>query len=104
TLDDVRRNPEVWEVRMRIRFDAAANALESHRAWIYQNEAYLIGPHQQRIEHGGSETFLRDENEVGLAYLFDELENLDGCTFVYKSACSLHVVPVHYELNDLELP
>jgi hypothetical protein len=104
TLDQVRKNNEVWEVRLRIRFDAAANALESHRAWIYQNEAYMIGPDKKRIEHGGHETFLREENEVGVGYVFESPEDLAGCTFVYRSPSSLHVVPVEYEIKNLELP
>ncbi len=104
TLDGVRKNNDVWEVRLRIRFDAAANALESHRTWIFDNEAYLVGADQKRIEHGGYETTLHNENEVGVAYLFDSPANLEGYTFVYKTPSSLQVIPVEYELKDLPLP
>jgi hypothetical protein len=104
TLDNIRKNGEIWEVRVRIRFDAAANALESHRTWVFQNEAYLLGPEMKRIEHSGFETTLRDENEVGVAYLFELPGGVDGCTFVYNSPSSLHVVPVEYEIKNLQLP
>jgi hypothetical protein len=103
-LDTVRQNGEIWEVRVRVRFDAAANALESHRTWIFQNEAYMVGPDGKRIDNSGFETTLRDENEVGVAYLFEPPAGLEGCKFIYKSPSSLHVIPVEYELKDLQLP
>ena len=45
TLEQVRKNNELWEVRMRVRFDDAGNSLESFRGWILQNEAFLEDPH-----------------------------------------------------------
>ncbi len=103
-LDQVRRNGAVWEIRVRVRFDKASGALESHRGWVFENEAYVEGPDKQPIRYAGLETTLQTENEVGVAYLFDLEKGLKGHTFVYKTPGVIVIVPVHYELTNLELP
>jgi hypothetical protein len=105
TLEQVRKNEDVHEVRMRVKFDKAANALESHRGWIYNNEAYLLDAAGKRIDNNGVEARLVEENEIGLAYLFDLTDvNLAQARFVYKTPAALFKVPVPFELRDLELP
>jgi hypothetical protein len=104
TLDEVRHNNDAWEVRMRVRFDKAANALESFRSWIYNNEAYLVGPDGKRISHAGFETTRQTQDEVGVAYLFDLPNGPDGLTFVYNTPAMLNSIPLEYELKDLPLP
>ena len=47
TLEGVQQNNEAWEVRIRVKFDEAGDALASHRGWIFQNEAYLGRPRRQ---------------------------------------------------------
>ena len=39
-LDQVRKNRDLWEFRLRIRYDGAAGGLESHRGWIFKNECF----------------------------------------------------------------
>ena len=41
------RNGAVWEIRVRVRFDKASGALESHRGWI--RDFYPIGPQTVRM-------------------------------------------------------
>ena len=103
-LEQVRKNVDVYEVRLRVRFDQAGNALQSHRNWIYSNEAYFVGPDGQRIEHAGLQAFRQDENEVGVAYLCDRENGLTGCKFVYKTPAVLIQMPVAFELKDIPLP
>lgn len=103
TLDRVRKNNEIWEVRTFIRFDQSGDALASHRGWIFNNEAYLEGPDGELTAISGFETLRQTENEVGIAYLFD-VESLDGQAFVYKTPAAILEVPIRYELTDLELP
>ncbi len=55
TLEQSRKNEDLEEVRIRLKFDKSANALESHRGWIYNNENYLIDAAGNKIESGGSE-------------------------------------------------
>jgi hypothetical protein len=104
TLDEVRQNNDAWEVRIRVRFDKSAGALESYRGWIFNNEAYLVGADGKRIVHSGFETTKQTQDEVGVAYLFDLPNGPDGLTFVYKTPAMLSSVPLRYELKDLPLP
>ncbi len=104
TLEQVRKNQEIFEVRVVVRFDEASNALESHRGWVYENEAYMLGANGQRIERVGFETTRSDKNEVGMAYLFDLDKGLKGCKFVYKTPSSVVSMPVTFELHDVKLP
>ena len=104
-LEQTRRlNDDLWQVRMRVRFDRAGRALESHRGWIYDNEAYLEGPDRKPIPHEGFETTGRAENEVGVAYLFV----LDGPpaahTFVYKTPGAILSAEFEYEIRGVKLP
>lgn len=103
-LEQVRKNVDVHEARLRVRFDQARNALESHRNWIYNNEAYFIGPDGQRFEHVGQQAFRQAENEVGVAYLSDRETGLADCKFVYKTPAVLIQMPVAFELKDIPLP
>ncbi|MBN1909125.1 MAG: hypothetical protein JW818_05245 [Pirellulales bacterium] len=103
-LRQVRKNNEVWEVWIVVKFDKAGDALESHRDWIYQNEAYLEGPDGKKIDNDGYETAQRGENEIGLVYLFAIEESLAKCKFVYKTPGSLVGSSVQYELKGLKLP
>jgi len=103
-LDQVRKNVDVDEVRIRVRFDQAHNALESHRNWIYNNEAYFVAPDGQRFEHAGMQAFRQADNEVGVAYLSDREGGLADCKFIYKTPTLLMLVPVEFELKDIPLP
>ena len=53
TLQQVRPNDEAHEVFVRAQFDTAANAMESHRGWIYKNAAYLLDKDGTRLDYGG---------------------------------------------------
>jgi len=103
-VEQVRKNGDVDEVRLTVRFDEAANALESHRNWIYNNEAYFLAPDGQRYEHAGLQAFRQAANEVGVAYLSDREGGLAGCKFVYKTPALLIQVPVAFEIKQIPLP
>jgi hypothetical protein len=87
-----------------VRFGEADKALESHRGWIHNNEAYLVDSQGERIDNYGSEAYRQDVNEIGVAYLFDREEGLKGCKLVYKTPVLIVKMPVEYELKDIELP
>jgi hypothetical protein len=103
-FEQLRRNGDLFEARLRVRFSDAANALESHRSWIFANPAYMIGADGQRMENLGSNEGSRDENEVGIVCLFDLPKGPRGCKFVYQTPASLLELPVEYELKDIDLP
>lgn len=104
-LDGLRKNGEIWELRVRVRFDDPANALDSYLSgWLLNNEVFMEKKGQEPIEQGGYEQFLQTANEIGVKYLFDLPDGPKGFSFVYKSPTAVFTVPVEYEFKDLELP
>ncbi len=103
TLERVRKNVKLFEVRVRVTYDEANNALESHRGWIFDNEAYILNSQGERIADVGLQSTRQDKNEAGIAYLF-ALESLKGCSFVYKTPALILNLPVKYELKNIQLP
>jgi hypothetical protein len=103
-LDDVRKNNAIWEVHMRLALDEHNDALQSHRGWAFQNLSYLVGPDGEPIDNAGFETTRQTRNEVGIAYLFDLPDGIDGLSWVYETPAAIVELPVEYELKDIELP
>jgi hypothetical protein len=104
TLDEVRKNGAVWEIHMRFALDEANGALQSHRAWVFQNLSYLVAKDGSRIENAGFETTRQTPNEVGMAYLFDVADGIEGLSWMYETPAAIVDLPVEYELKDIELP
>ncbi|MEX0818876.1 MAG: hypothetical protein WD070_04765 [Pirellulaceae bacterium] len=104
TFERLRKNVDLYEVRMALRFDDAANALESHRGWVYRNEAFLTDSDGKRLENVGLQATRQGTNEVGVAYLFDLPNGSERYTFTYKTPALMLQLPVEYELKDIELP
>ncbi|MCD4728068.1 MAG: hypothetical protein K8R46_10425, partial [Pirellulales bacterium] len=109
TLKQVRKTnhkaaTETWEARIRVRFDAAGDALESHRTWIFDNAAFLESPDGKPVAPDGYETTAQGENEVGVAFLFTVEGPIDRYSFVYKTPGSIITRGFDYELKDVPLP
>ncbi|MDA1051092.1 MAG: hypothetical protein O3C40_11525 [Planctomycetota bacterium] len=104
TFERLRKNVDLYEARMALRFEDAANALESHRGWVYRNEAFLTDKDGKRLENVGLQATRQAANEVGVAYLFDLPDGPAGCKFVYKTPALILQLPVEYEMKDIELP
>jgi len=102
-LEQVRQNNLVWEVRVRVVYDAPGKALESHRTWALHNEALLESPDKELINFAGLETTRQGENEIGMAYLFD-VTDVKQHTFIYKAPAVLLNAVVPWELRDIPLP
>jgi hypothetical protein len=104
TLDDVRKNNAIWEVHMRLALDEDNDALQSHRDWVFQNVSYLVGKDNEPIENAGFETTRQTRNEVGIAYLFDVPDGIEGLSWVYETPAAIVELPVEYEIKDIDLP
>lgn len=105
TLKHARKNQDIYEIEVLVRFDKAANALESHRGWIYENPAFLVDAKGERIENAGLEATLAAVNEVSLSFKFDlDKTKLADCSFVYKTPAAIFKVPLEFELKDIDLP
>ncbi len=104
-VDTFRKNGEVWELQVRVRFDDPAGSLDSYLSgWLLNNQVYLEKKGQDPIEPGGQEQFLQNANEIGVKYLFDLPEGPKGLAFVYKSPTAVFEIPIEYELSELALP
>ena len=103
-LQTVRKNNAVYEVRMVLRFDKAANALESHRGWVLNNKAYLLDGDGKQIEHAGYETIRQTPNEVGFGYKFVIDGDIDDHRFVYETPAAVVQKQIEYQLKDIPLP
>jgi hypothetical protein len=104
TIKDVRRNDEVDEVAVHIEFDEASNALESHRGWIYKNEAYLVDSDGKRVDHGGKRLLGQDQNSVHIGFLFALDKPVAEHKFVYRTPTLIIRQPMRFELKDIDLP
>jgi|GEM_PF-842460 len=102
SIDQIRKNNEVWEIRVIVRFEKASGALESHRDWALDNPCLLITP-KKTLEHDAMELFRRDDDSIGVAYLFD-VEDLKNCSLTYETPVLIMKLPIEYELKDIELP
>jgi len=110
TLEGVRKNNQLQEVRIRVQFDSAGKALASHRNWIFNNEAYLVDSKAEKdskgkkVEYETLETTSQGPNEVGVAYLFFLEKPIADYKFVYKTAGVIVATEFEYELKDIKLP
>ncbi len=104
TLEEIRRNNDLWEVRMAVRFDEAGVALESHRGWIYDNPAILERADGEPLAPLATNTTRRLPNEIGLAYLFPGEHPIEESTFVYRTPTALLPAAFDYEFTDVPLP
>jgi len=104
TLTQLRKNGELYDVRVRIKFDEAANALESHLGWIYENDAFILDSNDQRIEYSGFEATRERSNQVGLAYRFQLPDGPQGLKFVYETPAAIVKRSWKYQLEDIPLP
>jgi len=104
TLESVRQNADLWEARLRMRFEAPETALESHRGWIYDNQALFEDAAGKQFAAGGMEQTLHADEEVGINYLFDLPQGAAGLKFVYRTPLVILEVPIEFEFLDLPLP
>jgi len=103
-LRRMRKNLEVYEARLSVRFDDAATALESHRGWVEDNSAYLIDGDGERIEPAAFEQTSRSANELGVAYVFPISELTDDHVLVYETPAAIIKRDFDYELKNIDLP
>ena len=103
-VDRVRREGENWAIEMTLRFDQADAAFESHRGWVFDNEAWLEDAAGKRILPIGSETLRQTQNELGVKRLFDGKTPLDDCRFRYRTPVLIQNVAYPYVLTRIDLP
>lgn len=103
-VQTVRKNGSVYEVRMVLRFDKTAGALETYRGWVFANDAYLLDRDGKRVDHAGYETIRQTANEVGFAYKFVVDGGIDDYKFVYHTPAAVVQKQIPFVLKDIPLP
>lgn len=104
TFEALRKNQELYEVRMRVRYEDAGDSLASHRDWISRNKAYIVDSKGNAVLPAAEESFLRADNQVGRAYLFDLENGPDGCRFVYETPGAVVRKSFQFQFEDIDLP
>lgn len=104
TLEEVRKNGDIYQVRIRVRFDEAGEALQSHRGWIFKNPAYLEDEQGKPIPYDIYETTRQTKNELGIAYCFALDAPPEKMKFVYKTPTLILPVDIEYTLKGVKLP
>ena len=104
TLQQVRKNHDVWEFRLLIHFDETSGALASHRNWVFENKALLVTPDGEEIAYHARDTTLQSENEVGIAYLFGLDDPLTDYAFIYRTTGVIMSIDFDFEISDVSLP
>jgi hypothetical protein len=104
TLDEVRKSGDSWEVFIKLRYDNAGDALESHRNWPLQNEAYLEDAQGKKFQPETIATTLRTKNEIGFGCTFALRDFPKNCSFVYKAPGMIVTKDFPYELREIKLP
>ena len=104
-LESAKSANQLLEVAIRIRFEDAGAALESHRGWLYDNECFVVNESGKKIPNGGMEAGASDINESVVIYRFDLNElKLAKLKLVYQTPCILRRIPVDFVLKDVALP
>ena len=86
-----------------MRFENPGIALETFRSWIFNNEAYIVGPDNQRI----AVPALRPHDDAGRSGSGVQVRGCNGpdkLKFIYKTPAMLTNTPLEYEFKDLPLP
>lgn len=104
TVEQVRPNGPLHEVRVGITLQDAGRALESHRQWIFENEAYVRNAAGRRLDHLGYEVYRQTDQGVGISYLFDLGDDLTGSKLIYSSPTTVTPNTVQFVVDDILLP
>ncbi|MEM9643450.1 MAG: hypothetical protein AAF989_00540 [Planctomycetota bacterium] len=104
SIEGVRLNGELHEVRVGVELKNADRSLESHRQWIFDNEVFVVASDGTRLDHLGYQVYRQTSSGVGIGYLFDLSENLAGQKLIYRSPTAVVKNQVPFVIQDIELP
>jgi hypothetical protein len=92
-------------VEVALSYDAGGPAFESHRTWVFHNEAYLETPAGNRVDYSGPfRTALQRDGAVAVEYSFKKLDGKPAdYRFVYVAPTLLVNVPVEFSFRKISL-
>jgi hypothetical protein len=104
-LEEVRKNGNVWEVFVRLRYDDAGEAFESYQSWPLQNEVYLEDKDGKRIKPDTMETTGREgKNDIGFGYVFDLSDSPKDLHLIYSTPGMIVTKDYPYKVQGLKMP
>lgn len=107
TIESVRPDGPLHEVRLRVTLAEAGDALESHRMWLLENDAHAMSDDGQRLDHLGYQVYSQTPSEVGIGYFFDlggDGPIDESLRLIYKSPVSVSNVAVPFVIKSIPLP
>ena len=103
-IEDIRQNGPLYEIRVGIELDNAGRSLESHRQWIFENDAFVRRADGSRADHLGYEVYRQTAAGVGIGYLFDLGGDLSDLKLVYESPTAVVETEVPFVIQEIPLP
>jgi hypothetical protein len=103
-IEAVRKNGPLHEVRVGVELQDADRSLESHRHWVYENQAYVQRKDGSRADHLGFEVYRQTESGVGIGYLFDLGDSAQESKLMYESPTAVVPSEVPFVIQDIPLP
>lgn len=103
TLERSRKNRDLHEVLLGISIAGDKNT-DSIQGWTSMIDAYLVDESGNRVEHAGWSTTRLTGRDIGLSFLFEVEESLNGYQFVFVAPQSIMQQNVEYTLSGIPLP
>ena len=103
-LLQVDQQKEELVVQVKVAYEQADQAFESHRGWVFLNPAYLELESGKSLKFLAYETLGQGPRSVTLAYRFKRPEDLQKVRFVYETPATIVRKQVSFELRDILLP
>lgn len=103
-IEAIRRDGPLHEIRFAVELKDADRSLESHRHWIFENQAFVRRADGTRSDHLGYEVYRQTGSSVGIGYLFDLGDSVQESTFIYESPTAVLPNEVPFVIQDIPLP
>jgi hypothetical protein len=102
TLESLTHDDEVVDLQLRLRYDADGPSFESHRSWVFHNEAWLSTGENERLEPADFETLSEGEGGAQLRYRFAGIDGISAATQLNYTAPTLFTrVPITFSLQNV---
>ena len=87
-----------------VMYDTGGPAFESHRTWVFHNEAYLEDSDGRRFNPAGYDTNLQRDGIVGVTYRYSNLPGrLTDYEFVYVAPTLIVDLPLEFSVTAIRV-
>jgi len=103
-LQQVTQDSGELTVQVKVAYERADQAFESHRGWGFANPAFLQSTNGKIVRFRSYETLDQGARSVTLAYHFKDHEGLQNPRFVYETPAVMVRKLENFQLRDIPLP